>query len=231
MSVYEYAMSNPGNWIDELGLCGSPCNKKPWWENGLNGLQTVLDVAGLIPGLGEIADGINAGIYAARGDYLNAALSAAAMIPGAGWGATAAKYSNKAGNIADAVNTGSRVAGGKPPIVIGETMDRVYDYVRRNGGDTFDPGIPYDKAEWMRRNEDWLREQMRQGREVVDIGPDFKKRSTGERTPSEFYEMERRLTKEYENYRKNFDRKGKHNQGKEGNENLRDNNPGGKCRL
>lgn len=95
MSVYEYVFSNPVNWIDEFGLCSSPCKKKPWWEKGLDGLQTGLDVAGLIPGFGEIADGINAVIYAARGDYLNAALSAAAMIPGAGWGATATKYANK----------------------------------------------------------------------------------------------------------------------------------------
>ncbi|OAB37778.1 hypothetical protein [Paenibacillus glacialis] len=55
----------------------------------------VLDVAGLIPGIGEAADSLNAGIYAARGDYANAALSAAAAIPFVGWGATAAKVVGK----------------------------------------------------------------------------------------------------------------------------------------
>lgn len=55
----------------------------------------VLDVVGLVPGIGEIADGINAGWYAAEGDYTNAALSAAAMIPFAGWGATATKVGMK----------------------------------------------------------------------------------------------------------------------------------------
>jgi hypothetical protein len=50
-------------------------------EKILNGAQTALDVAGLVPGLGEIANGINAAIYATRGDYVNATLSAAAMVP------------------------------------------------------------------------------------------------------------------------------------------------------
>ena len=48
----------------------------------------------------EAADGVNAAIYAARGDYINAALSAAAMIPIAGWAATGTKIAIKS---ADAV--------------------------------------------------------------------------------------------------------------------------------
>jgi len=41
----------------------------------------VLDVAGLVPVLGEPADGINAIWYEAEGDHVNAALSAAGMVP------------------------------------------------------------------------------------------------------------------------------------------------------
>lgn len=62
--------------------------------------QTLLDVAGLVPGFGEVADGTNALIYLARGDNVNAALSAAAMIPFAGWGATGAKVLTKYGDEA-----------------------------------------------------------------------------------------------------------------------------------
>ena len=58
----------------------------------LDCLQTGLDLIGLIPGLGEIADGINAGICLLRGDYAGTALSLAAMIPIAGCAATAGKY-------------------------------------------------------------------------------------------------------------------------------------------
>ena len=48
------------------------------------GLHTLLDVVGMIPIVGELADGANALMYAAEGDYVNAAVSAASMIPLAG---------------------------------------------------------------------------------------------------------------------------------------------------
>ncbi len=71
-------------------------------SNGvLEGVQTALDVAGLVPGFGEIADGINAIIYAANGDYVNASLSLAAMVPLGGQLATAGKLGMK---VADATN-------------------------------------------------------------------------------------------------------------------------------
>ncbi|QTD39540.1 hypothetical protein [Sporosarcina sp. Te-1] len=57
----------------------------------LDGLQLGLDVFGLIPVIGEPADGINAIIYAARGDTVNATLSVGGMIPFAGWASTGGK--------------------------------------------------------------------------------------------------------------------------------------------
>ncbi len=66
-----------------------------WGTSLLDGFQTVLDVAGLVPVVGEVADGINALIYLGRGDYLNASLSAAAMVPIAGWAATGGKLGAK----------------------------------------------------------------------------------------------------------------------------------------
>jgi RHS repeat-associated protein len=101
MGLYQYAISNPANWIDPLGLSSNPCDKT-LWDRGLDWLQTALDLVGLIPGVGEIADGINAGIYALRRDYANAALSAVAMVPFAGWAGTAGKFANKADNLVDA---------------------------------------------------------------------------------------------------------------------------------
>ena len=65
---------------------------------------------GLIPGVGEIADGANALIYLAEGDKVNAAISAAAMIPGAGMAATGAKYGKK---VVGAVAEGVAKKGGR----------------------------------------------------------------------------------------------------------------------
>ncbi|MGW8890055.1 golvesin C-terminal-like domain-containing protein [Streptomyces sp. NPDC055749] len=72
----------------------------------------VLDVAGLVPVIGEPADGINALWYLAEGDTENAALSAAGMIPIAGWAATGAKVTGK---VADATKTTSKGGGAKSP--------------------------------------------------------------------------------------------------------------------
>jgi len=69
----------------------------------LDGMQTGLDIVGLVPGFGEIADGVNALIYTGRGDYVNAGLSAAAMMPIAGWLATGGKLTNKAIKYGDRV--------------------------------------------------------------------------------------------------------------------------------
>ncbi len=54
-------------------------------------LHLLLDVIGMIPGFGEVADGINAVFYAAEGDYVSAGISAAAMLPIAGWVAAGGK--------------------------------------------------------------------------------------------------------------------------------------------
>ena len=65
------------------------------WGEVLDDVQLGLDVIGLVPGYGEIADAVNAGIYALRGDYLNANLSMAACIPVVGWAATGGKLAGK----------------------------------------------------------------------------------------------------------------------------------------
>jgi len=63
----------------------------------------VLTVVGFVPGLGEFADWASAALSAARGDVLGAALSAAAMIPFAGWLAGFGKIGKKLTDIGDKV--------------------------------------------------------------------------------------------------------------------------------
>ncbi|MEZ4298798.1 MAG: hypothetical protein R3B70_27860 [Polyangiaceae bacterium] len=76
----------------------------------LDGVQVGLDVIGLVPGLGEVADLTNAGISALRGDWVGAGLSLAAAIPFAGWFATAGKAAKRAGDIVSAGRTVGREA-------------------------------------------------------------------------------------------------------------------------
>jgi len=70
--------------------------KPTTWERYLDATQTALDVIGLIPAFGEVADCINGTISLARGDYADAALSFAAMVPFAGGIATGLKQTRKA---------------------------------------------------------------------------------------------------------------------------------------
>lgn len=83
--------------------------EKSWWGKWGEAAHTGLDVVGLIPGLGEIADGANALIYLAEGDTVNAAISAAAIIPGAGMAATGAKLCRKAAG--PAIEAAGKTAG------------------------------------------------------------------------------------------------------------------------
>jgi filamentous hemagglutinin len=79
--------------------------------------HTVLNVAGMIPVIGAPADAVNAGWYAAQGDWANAALSAATAIPGVGdfvggarLGATGLKMVEDGVRVERAIKDGKEVA-------------------------------------------------------------------------------------------------------------------------
>ncbi|MGF0470788.1 hypothetical protein ACQQ6W_14230 [Lysinibacillus fusiformis] len=91
-------------------------------KNLLNTLQVGLDLVGLIPGFGEIADGVNGIIYLARGDKVNAALSFGAMIPFAGWAATGGKLVNKGAGVVKSVAEGVQKVLKGP---VGSVVDQV----------------------------------------------------------------------------------------------------------
>lgn len=100
LAAYTYGFNNPVKFIDPDGRAIS------WSDIG----HGVLDVVGLIPVVGEAADLANAGWYAAEGDYVNAALSAASAIPLAGYAATAAKVGKRANDAVGAVRAADRAS-------------------------------------------------------------------------------------------------------------------------
>lgn len=73
-------------------------------EEILDGVQLGLDIVGLIPVVGEIADIANAGISLARGDYAGAALSLVSAIPFAGYVGTAGKVGRHAAKATEEVS-------------------------------------------------------------------------------------------------------------------------------
>jgi RHS repeat-associated protein len=95
-NFYSFVRNNPTNFLDPFGL-------RPCTDEWLDKLQLLLDLAGLVPGIGEFFDLANAGIYGLRGDALNAGLSLASAIPILGWGGTAGKLGGKAIHAAEEV--------------------------------------------------------------------------------------------------------------------------------
>ncbi|WP_258073337.1 hypothetical protein [Brevibacillus laterosporus] len=113
-----------------------PEEKKGFWDSLLDGVQLALDVVGMIPGVGEIADLANAGISLARGDYAGAALSLAACVPFAGWAATGTKFVKKGMN---AFETGQKIVKAADKVIdttktamnaIGAVVGKVYTSAR-----------------------------------------------------------------------------------------------------
>lgn len=84
------------------------CKVEPDFSNLGEMVHGGLWALGLIPGGGEIFDGIDALICVAEGDMVCAGLSVASMIPFWGWGAAATKGARAAGDAATAADSGGR---------------------------------------------------------------------------------------------------------------------------
>lgn len=88
--------SQPLQWDTINEFDGEKQGGPTTWDKWADATQTALDIVGMIPAVGEIADCINGVISLARGNYADAALSFAAMIPFFGTAATATKIVKKA---------------------------------------------------------------------------------------------------------------------------------------
>lgn len=94
---YAFSGGNPISFIELDGhLFGMS-----WSDIG----HAALDVAGMVPVIGEVADVANGIWYAAEGNYVDAALSMASAIPLAGNAVAAAKLAKTGKKIADGIDT------------------------------------------------------------------------------------------------------------------------------
>jgi hypothetical protein len=85
-----------------------------WWGQYGEWVHGALDAVGFIPGVGEVADGINGVLYVAEGNYVAASLSLMSMIPLVGDMSKVGKWGLKAGQdaIDNVVGTAYKAFGG-----------------------------------------------------------------------------------------------------------------------
>ena len=97
---YAFAGGNPISFVELDGhLFGMS-----WSDVG----HMALDVVGMVPVVGEVADVANGIWYMAEGNYVDGAMSLASAIPGVGNAVTAAKWGKKAYNAADTVHDAAK---------------------------------------------------------------------------------------------------------------------------
>lgn len=113
--------SQPLQWETINEFDGEKQGGPTTWEKWADATQTALDIVGMIPAVGEVADCINGVISLARGNYADAALSFAAMIPFFGTAATGAKIIKKAKAL--------------KKITKADEAKGVYDLIVKNGDD------------------------------------------------------------------------------------------------
>lgn len=92
--------------------------KKSWYDSFSDWGHGILDVAGMVPAFGNIADGVNAAWYLAEGDTKNAGLSALAATPGLGLFSGGTKLSLKAADAMKDINKAKKISKHTDPSAI-----------------------------------------------------------------------------------------------------------------
>ncbi|MER6347880.1 golvesin C-terminal-like domain-containing protein [Streptomyces sp. NPDC001595] len=123
--------------------------------------HAALDVVGLVPVVGEVADVANGIWYAAEGNYVDAALSMSSAIPLVGYGASAVKagkYAKKGIDAVDSANDAKKAentADAATPAKKADEPDAPSCPVKRN---SFVPGTKVLMADGSRKNIEDLKE-------------------------------------------------------------------------
>jgi RHS repeat-associated protein len=150
LNWYAYAGGNPINFADPTGYGASRV---------LDAMQGGLTALGFAPGVGAVADLVNAGISAGRGDFVGAGFNLASSLPGLGDAFAAGKIATAAVGVAvaksasHAVSSTAATAAKVEAAVVTGAMgagagDEMVDVYRAFGGDARAQGFSCVKGVW-----------------------------------------------------------------------------------
>ena len=193
---FAYVNNDPVNYVDLLGLLASEGHIN--WNAVLDGVQAGLDVAGLVPGVGEIADGVNALISLGRGDVAGATLSATSMLPivgdAIGKGGKIARAAIKHGD--EVLEAGTKLLGKANNTSKIEYSDEFLEWLNKGDsnnmvyfGQLDDGSIVYTGITKQTLN-DRLTQHQRQGKEFVDLLPQHENLTRNQARALEQYYIE-----------------------------------------
>ena len=194
---FAYVNNDPVNYVDLLGLLASE-PKRGFWSKALDGVQAGLDVVGFVPGVGEIADGINALISLGRGDVAGATLSATSMLPivgdAIGKGGKIARAAIKHGD--EVLEAGTKLLGKANNTSKIEYSDEFLEWLNKGDsnnmvyfGQLDDGSIVYTGITKQTLN-DRLTQHQRQGKEFVDLLPQHENLTRNQARALEQYYIE-----------------------------------------
>ena len=105
-AIARYKLSQEPEWNN---LYGWQQDAWVYWEASKEMLHLGLDLIGLVPVVGEVADLTNGVIYTIEGDGVNATLSFASTIPIAGWFSAGVKFAKRADGLAYTVKAANNL--------------------------------------------------------------------------------------------------------------------------
>ncbi|MPM93213.1 hypothetical protein SDC9_140349 [bioreactor metagenome] len=124
-------------------------------EQILDGVQLVLDIAGIVPVIGDVLDGVNGVISLARGNVADAALSFGAMIPLAGGAVTAAKLARKGEKAIDVAKAAGKafdvVKDGEKALDMTKALGKNADEIAKEVSKVQTGGRELSVEEYLRR--------------------------------------------------------------------------------
>lgn len=148
LNRYSYVLNNPlkytdptGHWPSLKSIGKAVASAARVVSRNVAVVQTALDVAGMVPGIGEVFDLASAVISVSQGDWTGAALSMASMVPGVGNIAGAAKIANRVDDVVGLAKASDNVPAS---LLKGEKDSHVYLGIK-DGNEVY-AGISKDVA-------------------------------------------------------------------------------------